>query len=259
MLMVIDIGNTNIVVGLFEGERLEQSWRIHTVAEKTEDEYEIIFRSLFAANGIEPHAVAKAAVSSVVPMLTRAIVSTVRDLTGVDPLLVGPEIYDRLVLSITTQDPYELGTDLVSNAIAAWDLFHGPCAAVDFGTALSFTYVSRKAEIVGVSLAPGLNTAVASLSRDTAQLPFVPLAVPLTVIGRNTIHSVQAGIVYGWVGLVESMISRVKKELGDDLKVVATGGLCGVIAPLTSVFDLVDPDLTLDGLACVAEYVSAER
>lgn len=253
MLMVIDVGNTNIVVGLFEGKKLALSWRIHTVVKKTEDEYGIILRSLFTESGIDPRSIGLSVVSSVVPPLTRAIVETVRSLTGKVPAAVGPGIYGKL--PVTVVDPYEIGQDLVANAMAAWDRFRGPCVAVDFGTALSFTCVTRDAELSGVAIAPGLNTALASLSRDTAQLPFVPLTVPPSVLGRNTINSIQAGIVYGWAGLVESMIARIRGELGSDTKAVATGGLCGVIAPLTTAFDAVDQDLTLTGLRLIAEAI----
>jgi len=151
-------------------------------------------------------------------------------------------------------NPREIGTDLVADAFAAWRKTGGACIVVDFGTALTFTCVGHSDAIIGVSIAPGLGTAVNALSRDTAQLPYVQLAAPESVIGTDTIMSIQAGVIHGYVGLVEHMVARMKAEIGGKVSVVATGGLCRVVADLTSVFDSVDPDLTLDGLAMIADY-----
>jgi type III pantothenate kinase len=165
---------------------------------------------------------------------------------------VGPAVYGLLPLGVP--NPREIGADLVANAFAAWKRTKGACIVVDFGTALTFTCVGHENAIKGVAIVPGLGTAVNALSRDTAQLPYVELAAPDSVIGTDTVMSIQAGVVYGYVGLVEHIVGRMKVELGGKVSVLATGGLCRIIADLTPVFDAVDPDLTLNGLALIAEY-----
>ncbi|MDP3178500.1 MAG: type III pantothenate kinase [Spirochaetaceae bacterium] len=254
MLLVIDVGNTNICGGVFDSGRLIQSLRIHTVPKKTEDEYSSIFKAILVDRGVDPRSVAEVVVSSVVPALTESIQAMCERLFGVTPVMLGPAIYNKLPLGVPS--PHEIGADLVADALAAWTKTGGACIVVDFGTALTFTCVGRDSRILGVSIAPGLGTAVNALSRDTAQLPFVRLAAPPSVIGTDTVMSIQAGVVHGYVGLVEHMIGRMKAEMGGPVKVIATGGLCRVVADLTSVFDAVDPDLTLDGLALVADYVA---
>jgi type III pantothenate kinase len=252
MLLVIDVGNTNICGGVYQGGLLQHSLRIHTVPKKTEDEYATIFRSILADRGIAPASIDQVVLSSVVPALTGAMEDMCRHLFGLPPLTLGPALYARLPLGVP--NPREIGTDLVADAFAAWRKSGGACIVVDFGTALTFTCVGHADAIVGVSIAPGLGTAVNALSRDTAQLPYVQLAAPDSVIGTDTIMSIQAGVVHGYVGLVEHMIGRMKAEIGGKVTVIATGGLCRVVADLTKVFDSVDPDLTLDGLALLAEY-----
>ncbi len=254
MLFTIDVGNSNIVAGIWRKGILERSWRIHTVAEKTKDEYTIIFRSLFQDASLDPRGVRQICLSSVVPSLTSAIADTAGQLCDRKVMIVGPNIYERL--PITVVNPYEVGADLVADAMAAYDLCQGACVIVDFGTALTFTIVDGKGVMTGVAIAPGLMTAVNALSRDTAQLPFVRLEAPPEPFGRNTVHAIQAGVIYGYTGLVEYMVKRIKETIALDIKVVATGGLCGVLSPLTKVFDHIDPDLTLRGLRLIAERIS---
>lgn len=253
MLLVIDVGNTNIVAGIYARDRLLHTLRIHTVVKKTEDEYGTIFRALFEDRGIDSAGIERTVISSVVPALTQAIVAMAGRLTGKEPALLGPGCYHELPLKVV--NPHEIGTDLVANCLAAVDMFRGSCLIVDFGTALTFTSVDGEGCIQGVSILPGLNTAVASLSRDTAQLPFVQLRAPESALGKNTVHAIQSGIVFGYAGLVESMVERIGAEMGTPLKVVATGGLCGVISPLVSCFDAIDQDLTLRGLSLAARYL----
>ncbi len=250
MLMAIDVGNTNIVGGVYESSRLLETLRIQTVAKKTEDEYVTIFRAILAERGIDPGSVDRVIVSSVVPALTGAISAMVTRLFRIDPMVLGPALYSRLPVKVIAQD--EIGTDLVADAVAAYGKVGGACIVVDFGTALTFTCVSGAGEIRGVSIAPGLGTAVGALSRDTAQLPNVPLAPPPSVLGQNTVQAIQAGVVYGYTGLVEYLIARMVRELGEEAKIVATGGLCRVVSQLTNIFDYVEPDLTLDGLERIA-------
>jgi type III pantothenate kinase len=205
--------------------------------------------------GIAPSYINEVILSSVVPTLTEAIYTMCERLFGTAPIVLGPEVYSRLPLSVPS--PHEIGADLVADALAAWRKTGGASIVVDFGTALTFTCIGHESNILGVAIAPGLGTAVNALSRDTAQLPFVQLAAPPSVIGTDTIMSIQSGVVLGYMGLVEYMVGKMKTEIGGEVHVIATGGLSKTIAGLTEVFDAIDPNLTLDGLAYVAEYVSA--
>lgn len=258
MLLVIDVGNTNICGGIYEdspGGSLAHTLRIHTVPKKTEDEYSTIFKAILLDRGIAPSYISEIVLSSVVPSLTEAMCVMCERLFGSSPIVLGPSIYGRLPLTVPS--PHEIGADLVADALAAWRKTGGASIVVDFGTALTFTCVGHEANILGVAIAPGLGTAVNALSRDTAQLPFVQLVAPAAAIGTNTIMAIQAGVIHGYIGLVEHMVAKIKAEVGGELRVIATGGLSKTIASLTKVFDAIDPDLTLDGLAYVAEYVSA--
>lgn len=252
MLLTIDVGNSNIVAGVWKDEALLYDWRIHTVAKKTEDEYGTLFRSLFQEKQLDSKKLQKVCLSSVVPSLTDPMITMVERFTGQSPVVVGPSIYEKLPIHVV--NPYEVGADLVADALAAFTKSNGACVVVDFGTALTFTIVDSEGTMQGVAIAPGLGTAVNALSRDTAQLPYVQLSVPPAPYGKNTLHAIQAGIIYGYTGLVEYMIARIKEDMQMDLKVIATGGLCDVITPLTKVFTYVDKDLTLRGLKLIAEY-----
>uniref|UniRef100_A0A7C3IKW5 Type III pantothenate kinase n=1 Tax=Gracilinema caldarium TaxID=215591 RepID=A0A7C3IKW5_9SPIR len=194
-----------------------------------------------------PETVAREAAHTAVTLL-----SAKEPEAGTYPVVVGPGIYDKLPINVV--NPYEVGADLVADAMAAYAKCKGACVVVDFGTALTFTIIDAQGTMQGVAIAPGLGTAVNALSRDTAQLPYVQLAVPPAPYGKNTLHAIQAGVVYGYTGLVEYMIARIKEDLQVDLQVIATGGLCDVIAPLTRVFSYVDKDLTLRGLKLIAEH-----
>ena len=262
MLLVIDVGNTNICGGIYDDSRrdgrgptLSHTLRIHTVPKKTEDEYSTIFKAILLDRGIAPSYISEIVLSSVVPSLTEAICVMCERLFGTSPIILGPGVYARLPLSVPS--PHEIGSDLVADALAAWRKTGGGSIVVDFGTALTFTCVGHESNILGVAIAPGLGTAVNALSRDTAQLPFVQLDAPPSAIGTNTILSIQAGVIHGYIGLVEHMVGKMKAEVGGELRVIATGGLSKTMASPTTVFDAIDPDLTLDGLAYVTEYVSA--
>jgi type III pantothenate kinase len=263
MLLVIDVGNTNICGGIYEDSRqdghgasLAHTLRIHTVPKKTEDEYSTIFKALLLDRGVAPSYISEVVLSSVVPSLTEAIFTMCERLFGASPIVLGPDIYGLLPLSIPS--PHEIGSDLVADALAAWRKTGGASIVVDFGTALTFTCIGHESNILGVAIAPGLGTAVNALSRDTAQLPFVQLVAPPSAIGTNTIMAIQSGVIHGYIGLVEYMTGKMKAEVGGVLRVIATGGLSKTIASLTTVFDAIDPDLTLDGLAYVAEYARAK-
>ncbi|WP_282125548.1 type III pantothenate kinase [Marinifilum flexuosum] len=249
MLLAIDIGNSNVVCGLSDNNHWTEQFRIHTVANKTADEYEVIYRTLLASRNIKLEEVDKIVVSSVVPSLILPIREMIKKLFGKEPLVVGPELYPKLNIGI--KNPYEIGTDLVANAVAAHNKYKGNCIVVDFGTALTFTAIKADGNLLGVSIAPGLKTAMASLSQNTAKLSNVDIAVPPSCIGKNTTHALQAGIVMGYKGLVEYLLKEIKSELEGDTRVIATGGLSKVMLPVIDCFDHHEPDLTLDGLKII--------
>jgi len=255
MLLAIDIGNTNIVFGVSNNDKWLNHWRIQTDHKKTADEYEVIFRSLLTANQIFRSDVDDIILSSVVPSLIRPFTEMLTGLYDMTTItVVGPEIYPKLPVKIL--NPYEIGADIVANSVGAYTKFGKLTMVIDFGTALTFTTIGRDAEIRGVAIAPGLKTAVEALAGDTAQLPHVHLTAPPSVLGENTIHAIQSGIVYGFSGLVDSMIERTQDELGEKVTVVATGGLSTLIAPLTKHIRKVEQLLTLDGLAEISKVIN---
>jgi type III pantothenate kinase len=251
--LAIDIGNTNIAFGLYDREQDQwaQHWRIRTVPDKMADEYAVLFRDLVRDAGLTMGNLNSAALCSVVPPLTGTLTTMLADQMGQMPLVVGPGV--RTGLRIRTDNPAEVGADLVANAVAAYARFQGNCIVVDFGTALTFTAVADPGDLVGVAIAPGLNSAAGALSSNTAQLPRVQLVPPPAAIGRNTTHSIQSGLVFGYIGLVEALIARMRWELGGQATAIATGGLARVIAPLTEQVTVYDPWLTLDGVRLIAE------
>jgi type III pantothenate kinase len=253
MILTIDIGNTNIVFGVAGQNEWVKIWRIQTDWSKTADEYEVIFRSLFASSSISCTEISRTVLSSVVPSLIRPFREMLNHLLGCPLLLVEPSIYNQLPIQII--DPYEIGTDLVADATAAFIRYGGPCMVIDFGTALTFTTISKSGEILGVAIAPGLLTALKSLTGNTAQLPDVQLVPPPSVLGKNTIHAIQSGLVLGFAGLVDSIVSRTEEELGEKLTVIATGGLASVLKNVSSRIQLIDENLTLDGLKYMAMHL----
>lgn len=248
MNMVIDIGNTNIVAGLFHENDLAQDWRLNSNPNRTDDEYTSILRSLFRDSGVTISSIEKTLISSVVPSLTDTIFSMMKKMTGKDPFVLNPSIYDRLPVKVPESALHEIGSDILCNAVAAYTYYASACIVLDFGTALTFTAIDNSGLIRGVAISPGLGTAVKALFRDTAQLPSVPLEMPPSVLATNTIHAIQAGVVVGYQGLVESLIIKMRKEMGLEAPVIATGGLSSVLGKSTSLFDQVDPMLTLKGL-----------
>lgn len=251
MLLAIDIGNTNIVFGVHDGVQWTHHWRVQTVHERMPDEYAVLFRGFLREAGLDLDGFERIILGSVVPKLTQGIAQMVAQRANRAPLILRPA---EMVLGITikTEHPDKIGSDLVADAVAAYDRFQGNCIVVDFGTATTFTAVAAPGDLLGVAIAAGLNVTADALVSRTAQLPHVELAPPPSVIGRNTIHSMQAGLVVGYVAMVEGIVDRMRAELGE-ASVVATGGLSSVIGPLTDRFDAVDPWLTLDGLRLIAE------
>ena len=253
MNLMIDIGNTNIVFGVTNENDWEKIWRIQTDRFKTADEYEVIFRMLFASSSINGSEISRTVLSSVVPSLIIPFREMLSHLLECSVLLIEPSIYIKLPVTII--DPYEIGTDIVANATAAFIGYGGPSMVIDFGTALTFTTISKTGEILGVAISPGLLTALKSLTGNAAQLHDVPLNIPPSVMGKNTVQAIQSGIVFGFEGLVDSMISRTEDELGEKLTVIATGGLSFVLKNVSSRIEIIDENLTLDGLKYIAKYV----
>jgi len=251
MLLAIDIGNTNIVLGIHHQGRWVAHWRIRTVRDKMPDEYGVLFRAFLREQSIELAAIERVILSSVVPPLTGAFRELCQCYLGQPALVLGPGV--RTGLNIRTDNPAEVGADLIANAVAAYDRFQSDCIVVDFGTATTFSAVAVPGEFLGVAIAPGLGVAADALAGRAAQLPRIQLSAPPTAIGKNTVHSMQAGLVFGYVGLVNGLIGRLRSELGGQVRVVATGGRAEVIAPLTQQIDIVDPWLTLEGLRLIAE------
>ncbi len=252
MVLAIDIGNSNVVVALHDGTSWIQVWRLPTIIEAEGPLfYEKRLTDLLFEAGILPGQTPQVVVSSVVPQLTLPFLHITEHLFGEPALKVAPPIYPKLKLKIDR--PNEIGTDLLANAVAAHHLYQQDCIVVDFGTALTFTTVTSEGHILGVAIAPGLKTAIASLFQKTAQLPEVPLTLPITPIGKNTEHAIQSGILIGYVGLVRHMLAEIRREVGPQYIAVATGGLSGVLTPLQADFHHIDPMLTLEGLRIIAE------
>ena len=253
MLLAIDIGNTDIVFGIHNSVSWIHQFRISSTSSLRASDYEAQLRIHFLENSLKFNDIEKSVISCVVPDQRIILKEMVQQMFGIDPVLVGVEMYDKLKMIIPS--PYEIGTDLVCNAVYAYYTYKKNCIIVDFGTALTYTAVSEKGEIIGVSIAPGLQTAVKSLFLNTAQLPEVPLEMPDSAIGKNTVHAIQAGILWGYVGMVREMIHQIKKEVGQDCMVLATGGLSSILTPLREEFDEVDKALTLNGLRIISELV----
>lgn len=262
MLLAVDIGNTNIVAAIFDGDKIIHEWRIATDTKRTGDEYISILLTLSRDANVQVKKFDKSIISSVVPELIGPFVTVLTHICGKKPIVISPAIYSKLPVHLPESAVHEIGTDILSNAVAAWMRYKCANIVVDFGTALTFTVTDSKANIQGVAIAPGLGTAVHSLFANTAQLPSIPLEAPPSTLGTNTIQAIQAGIVLGYKGLVESLIARIKSDLyektGDkieDTKVIATGGLNSVLKPITDVFSVVDKSLTMCGIKYIADCV----
>lgn len=250
MLLAVDIGNTNIVFGIHDGETWLHHWRVRTVREKMPDEYAVLFRMFLREAGLTMQHFDQVVLSSVVPPLSGRMAAMLAAQTGLTPLLVGHTVDTGL--SFAVDNPAEVGADLIADAVAAHARFGGAAVIVDFGTATTFTAVSAEASFLGVAIAPGVNLAAAALSGGTAQLPQISLESPAQAIGTNTVCAIQSGIVLGYVSLVQGLVERFRSELGGEVKVIATGGLAQLIAPQTCCFDAVDPWLTLEGVRLIA-------
>lgn len=252
MMLAVDIGNTDVTLGLYHDSKWTHIWRLSSASNHPELYYGIKLREFFFEAGLNTGNVKKIVISSVVPDLTDRIISVVETLFERKPVVLGPDVYAKLPIEVL--NPYEIGSDLVSNALAAYMRFKSNCIVVDFGTALTFTTIDARGKIIGVAIAPGLKTAIRSLSQNTAKLFDVPLELPGSVLGKNTVHAIQAGILIGYEGLVTSMLSKIRQELNDPAcAAIATGGLSSIITTIKNQFAEVDKHLTLDGLRLTAE------
>ncbi len=252
MILVLDIGNSDITMGLWTGTKWSHTWRIPSRIHQPELYYGVKIRDNFFEAGVTTTQVSQIVLSSVVPGLTEKIQKVLRTLFEKDPLLLGPTVYQTLPIEVL--NPYEIGSDLVANAMGAYVKIKGACIVADFGTALTFTTISAKGKILGVSIVPGLRTAIKALSQNTAKLFDVPLEMPASALGKSTITAIQSGLVIGYDGLVRSVVGAIRKELNEDCPAIATGGLSFVITSLKGFFHDIDPHLTLDGLREIGEW-----
>ncbi|MGK3997449.1 type III pantothenate kinase [Sorangium sp. So ce1024] len=286
MLLAIDVGNTNISFGVLEGEALRHHVRCESARSRTADEYAVLVRQMLDLRRVDLSRIDSAVIASVVPTLTDTMVGLVERAFGIEPLVVGPGV--KTGMSILYENPREVGADRIVNAVAAHEWVkrrpepaparehggepgrgveagrgdHPPAAGVivvDFGTATTFDCVTPRGEYLGGVIAPGIQISAEALFSRAARLSRVEIALPPRVVGRNPVHSMQSGIVYGYAGLVDGLVGRLRRELGYPCRVIATGGLAGLIAPQTESIEVVDDDLTLTGLRLIYERNAHER
>ena len=252
MLLVFDVGNTNMVLGIYEEDTLTNSWRINTDHQKSSDEYGMLINSLFEYHKINMREIKDIIISSVVPDVMHSLENFCRKYCGIEPLVVGPGI--KTGLNIKYDNPKQVGADRIVNAVAAIEKYGYPLIIVDFGTATTFCAISDKGEYLGGSICPGIKISSEALFHQASKLPRVELVKPGMTICKSTVSAMQSGIIYGYAGMVEKLIAMMKKELkSDDVKVIATGGLATLIDSETDSIDYIDKELTLEGLKLIFE------
>ncbi|NJC88056.1 MAG: type III pantothenate kinase [Desulfuromonas sp.] len=251
MLLVIDIGNTNTVFGLYRGEKLAHSWRLRTDRTRTADEWMLAVHGLFSLAGLDFSAVDGVIIASVVPPVLPAIETLCREALNREPCVVGPETFTGM--PILYDNPGEVGADRIVNAVAAYARKQCSLIVIDFGTATTFDVITSKGEYLGGAIAPGLVISAEALYQRASKLPRVEIASPPQVIAKNTVQSMQSGLFYGYVGLVDGIVGRMQQELREAPCVLATGGLAGLVAPHSMTISEVDPHLTLEGLRIIFE------
>ena len=249
MLLAVDVGNTNVTLALFDGEHLVADWRVSSHRERTADEMAIELRQLFDLRGFKLSVVDGVVISSVVPTINPALVEASKRYLKCEPLMVGPGI--KTSVRIRYDNPKDVGADRIANALAAYTKYGGPIVVIDFGTAVTYDAINAEGDYLGGAIAPGVEISLEALVSQTAMLRRVEPVAPDSVIGRNTVASIQSGLVWGFVAQVEGMVERMVAELGGSAKVIATGGQAGLIAGLTHVIQTIDPLLTLEGLRLI--------
>jgi len=250
-LLVLDVGNTNTTLGVFQGATLCAQWRLATSREQTADEYGILIHNLFTLDKLPSSDISGIMIASVVPPLNFVLAEMARKYFKIEPLFLGPGT--RTGMAILCDNPQEVGADRIADAVAAYEKYGGPCIVVDFGTALTFDAISKKGEYLGGVIAPGIGIGAEALFERTAKLPRVEIREPEHVIGTNTVSSIQAGLFYGAVGAVDGILDRLSAELGKQVKVIATGGQATLVAGALKYKPRVDSSLTLDGLRIIYE------
>jgi type III pantothenate kinase len=246
MLLAVDVGNTNVKLGVYDDQRLVGSWRLTTRREQTADEYAVFTHMMLRSRGLEPSHVTEVAVSSTVPAVQRTMEEMASRYFNVSPFVVSPGV--NVALPMRVDYPREVGPDRVVKVVGAVELYGAPLIIIDFGTATTFECVSPLGEFIGGAIAPGISTAAEALTARAARLFRVDLSRPASAIGRNTVTNIQSGIVYGYAGLVDGLVDRMRAEMEGEPKVVATGGLVGLMEGLARTIDTVNPHLTLEGL-----------
>ncbi len=251
MLLVLDVGNTNIVAGVYRGEELLVHWRLSSDRNRTADEYGILIGNMFSYSNLSMKDVTDVAISSVVPPLSVPLARMCKRYFGKTPLLVGPGV--KTGIFIKYENPREVGADRIVNAVAAFEKYKSkaPLIIIDLGTAMTFCVVTESGDYLGGAIAPGIGISTEALFQRAAKLPRIELKKPRTVICRNTVKSMQSGIIYGYVGLIDGIVERMKEEMGGKAYVIATGGMAALLASETNAIDCVEPFLTLDGLRII--------
>ncbi|AOH52822.1 type III pantothenate kinase [Peribacillus muralis] len=249
MIFVLDVGNTNIVLGVYDEDILKYHWRIETSRHKTEDEYGMVIKSLLQHEGLSFDQFDGIIISSVVPPIMFALERMCKKYFGIKPLIVGPGI--KTGLNIKYENPREVGADRIVNAVAGIQEYGSPLIIVDFGTATTYCYINEDKQYMGGAIAPGINISTEALYSKAAKLPRIEISRPDGIIGKNTVSAMQAGILYGYVGQVEGIVNRIKEQSNLEPTVIATGGLATLIANESTVIDIVEPFLTLKGLQLI--------
>lgn len=252
MLLTVDVGNTNITLGLFKGEKVYATFRITTRSNKTSDEYGSLILDIITARGIDVKSIEDVIIASVVPKIMYSLTSGIIKYLGIEPTVVG--VGTKTGIKIKRTDPREVGSDRIVDAVAAYELYGGPCIVIDFGTATTYDLIGPEGTLEAGVTSPGIRICAKALWNETAKLPEVEIMKPESILGRDTISSMQAGIVYGYIGQTEYIVEHIKKECGfENIKVIATGGMGRIICENTDCIDVYDSELTLQGMRLIYE------